>query len=130
MLDATNRCPHGPKSKQKFYAMTDKCIVLTTADSKDLAQQIARALVEHRLAACVNIAGPIESFYRWKDNVESAQEWLLVVKTTSSAFERVRDSIRSLHSYQLPECISIPITGGSAEYLNWMGENIVAESDL
>lgn len=104
--------------------MTDKCIVLTTTDSKKQAQRIAHALVERRLAACVNITGPIESVYRWKENVESAQEWLLVVKSTNTAFGKVRDCIRELHSYELPECIALPIIDGSSEYLNWIGENV------
>lgn len=108
--------------------MTDKCLVLTTTDSKEHAQQIARALVERRMAACVNITGPIESVYRWKENVESAQEWLLIAKTTSAAFERVRYAIRELHSYELPECVLIPITDGSTEYLNWIGETVTTES--
>ncbi len=110
--------------------MTDKSIVLTTTDSKEQAQRIARFLVERRLAACVNVVGPIESVYRWKENVETAQEWLLVVKTTSAAFERVRESIRELHSYELPECIAVPINDGSADYLDWIGENVTSESQL
>jgi periplasmic divalent cation tolerance protein len=104
--------------------MTDKRIVLTTAGSKDEAQKIARALVERQFAACVNIAGPIESVYRWKGAVESAQEWLLIVKTTAAAFESVRDAIRELHSYELPECIMLPIEAGTAEYLDWIGESV------
>lgn len=112
------------KLNLKFYAMTDKSIVLTTTDSKEHAQQIARALVERRLAACVNIVGPIESMYRWKEDIESAQEWLLIVKTTTTAFERVREAIRELHSYELPECVVVPITDGSKDYLNWIRENV------
>ena len=108
--------------------MTDKSIVLTTTDSKEKAQRIARSLVDRRLAACVNVVGPIESVYRWKENVETAQEWLLVVKTTSAAFERVRESIRELHSYELPECIAVPINDGSEDYLDWIGENVTSES--
>jgi periplasmic divalent cation tolerance protein len=104
--------------------MTDKCILLTTTDSKEHAKQIARALVEARLAACVNISGPIESVYRWKENVENAREWLLIVKTTTAAFERVRDAIRELHSYELPECVLVPINDGSTEYLNWISDSV------
>jgi periplasmic divalent cation tolerance protein len=72
----------------------------------------------------VNIVGPIESVYRWKGEVEAAAEWLLLIKTTSAAVERVRDSIRRLHSYELPECIEISIEGGSAEYLAWIGAEV------
>jgi periplasmic divalent cation tolerance protein len=104
--------------------MIDKRVILTTAGSKEEAQKIAHALVQRRLAACVNITGAIESVYRWKGAVESAQECLLIIKTTAAAFEPVRDAIRELHSYELPECIMLPIEGGSEEYLGWIGENV------
>ncbi|MBZ5629798.1 MAG: divalent-cation tolerance protein CutA [Acidobacteriia bacterium] len=106
--------------------MTDKRIVLTTAGTREEAGKIARALVERRLAACVNVV-PIESVYRWKDNVENAQEWLLLVKTTAEAVDDVDTAIRELHSYELPECVVLPIEGGSEEYLEWMGENVGIE---
>ena len=104
--------------------MTDKKLVLTTASSSDEARKIARALVERRLAACVNILPQIESVYRWKGKVEEAQEWLLIIKTTAAGFERVRDVIRELHSYQLPECVCVSIEDGSPEYLEWIGESV------
>ncbi len=104
--------------------MTDKRIVLTTAGSQEEARKIAAALVERRSAACVNIVGPIESMYRWKGAVESAQEWLLIIKTAAAQFERVRAALRELHSYELPECIELAVEDGSAEYLAWIGENV------
>jgi periplasmic divalent cation tolerance protein len=104
--------------------MTDRTIVLTTAGTREEAQRIARALVESRQAACVNIVGPMESVYRWKGAVETASEWLLLVKTTAAALEKIRQTIRELHSYELPECIEIPVEGGSAEYLAWIGEEV------
>jgi periplasmic divalent cation tolerance protein len=103
--------------------MSDKRIVLTTAGSREEAAKIARALVEQRLAACVNLTA-IESVYRWKGAVESAEEWLLVVKTTAAAAPRVQAAIKELHSYELPECIVLPIEGGSEPYLAWIGENV------
>ena len=102
----------------------DSLLVLTTAGNHEEAQKIARALVDRRLAACVNIVPGIESVYRWQGAVESAQEWLLIVKTTAAAFERVRDAIKELHSYDLPECIAVPIERGSAQYLAWLGESV------
>src|SRR5512142_955975 len=102
--------------------MTDKKIVLTTAGSREEAGKIARALVERRLAACVNIVS-IESVYRWKERVESAPEWLLVVKTTAEALDDVDAAIRELHSYELPECVVVPIEAGSEEYLEWIADN-------
>ena len=100
--------------------MTDKRIVLTTCGSAEEAERIAHALVERQLAACVNIVPQIRSVYRWQGKVELASEWLLVVKTTAGKFAGVRDAIRELHSYELPECIAIEIVDGSPEYLKWM----------
>jgi periplasmic divalent cation tolerance protein len=104
--------------------MTDKRIVLSTAGSEEEARKIAQALVERRLAACVNIVGPIHSVYRWKGAVESAAEHLLVIKTTAAAFSRVRDAIRQLHSYDLPECVMLTIEAGDEDYLKWLGESV------
>jgi periplasmic divalent cation tolerance protein len=104
--------------------MTDKRIVLTTAGTAEEARKIAQALVERRLAACVNIVPQIESVYRWQGKVETAQEWLLVVKTTREKYERVCEAIRELHSYELPECVCLAIEDGSAAYLEWIGEAV------
>src|SRR5437870_4818055 len=104
--------------------MSDHRLVLTTAGSHEEARQIAHALVEKKLAACVNIVPQIESIYRWKENVEQAQEWLLLIKTTATAFPAVRDAIKGLHSYELPECICINIDDGSAAYLKWITESV------
>jgi periplasmic divalent cation tolerance protein len=100
--------------------MTDKIIVLTTVGSQDEARKIARSLVGERLAACVNIVPQIESIYRWEGKIENAQEWLLAIKTTASSFDRVRAAISELHSYELPECISLSIADGSPAYLDWI----------
>ena len=104
--------------------MTDKIIVLTTAGSEDEARKIARHLVEHRLAACVNLVPRVESIYRWQGKVESAAEWLLLIKTTAHGFPAVRDAIGELHSYEIPECIVLPIEDGSTPYLQWLGEAV------
>ncbi|SRR6266849_761533 len=104
--------------------MTDKKLVLTTAGSEEEARKIACALVERRLVACVNIVPQVESIYRWEGKVEKAQEWLLVIKTTGAAFDRVRDVIKELHSYEVPECICISIENGSPDYLKWIGESV------
>lgn len=104
--------------------MTDKLLILTTTESKSEAEKIAQALVERRLAACVNVIPQIRSIYRWKDKVESAEEFLLLIKTTKENESAVQAAIRELHSYDLPECISILIDGGSAEYLKWIAESL------
>jgi periplasmic divalent cation tolerance protein len=104
--------------------MTDKRLVLTTCGSLDEARSIAHTLVERQLAACINIVPQIESVYRWQGKIESATEWLLVIKTTLSAFARVREALGQLHSYELPECIEIAIEDGNSAYLEWIGESV------
>jgi periplasmic divalent cation tolerance protein len=104
--------------------MTNKRIVLSTAGSEEEARKIAHALVDRQLAACVNIVPRVESIYRWQDKVESSTEWLLLIKTSAENFSAVRDAIRELHSYDLPECVSINIEDGSAQYLRWLGESV------
>jgi len=104
--------------------MTDKRVVLTTCGSEKEAHKIAQHLVENHLAACVNIIPQVRSIYRWEGKIESAQEWLLLVKTTQEKFSPVRDAIRSLHSYELPECIAFSIEDGSAAYLQWIVDNV------
>ena len=104
--------------------MTDKRIVLTTAGSEDEARKIAYHLVENRLAACVNLIPRVESIYRWQGKIETADEWLLLIKTTVKKFPAVRDAIGELHSYEVPECIMLPIEEGSASYLQWLGDAV------
>jgi len=100
--------------------MTDKRIVLSTAGSEQEAHKIAHILVERRLAACVNILPRVQSIYRWKGEIESAQEWLLLIKTRADKFPAVRDAIGELHSYEVPECIVLEIEDGSLPYLQWL----------
>jgi periplasmic divalent cation tolerance protein len=104
--------------------MTDKRVVLTTSGSPDEARKLAHALVERRLAACVNIIPRISSVYRWQGKVEEAEEFLLLIKTTESAFELVHQTIRELHSYELPECVALPVEDGSLEYLKWIEDSV------
>ena len=104
--------------------MNEARIVLTTAGSAAEARKIAQALVERRLAACVNIVPQIESVYRWQGKVESATEWLLVIKTQAEAFDRVRDAIQELHSYELPECVMLKVDAGSQQYLQWINDSV------
>lgn len=104
--------------------MTDHKLVLTTVGSEEEARKIAQALVARRLVACVNIVPQITSVYRWQGKVENAQEVLLLIKTTADGFVRVRDALQELHSYELPECISMAIDDGSPAYLRWIGESV------
>jgi periplasmic divalent cation tolerance protein len=104
--------------------MTDKVLVLTTAGNEPEARNIANQLVERRVAACVNIVPRIQSVYRWQGKVESAEEVLLIIKTTKALSADVKVAIRELHSYDLPECIVIAMEDGSAEYLKWVEESV------
>jgi periplasmic divalent cation tolerance protein len=104
--------------------MSDAKLVISTVGSKDEASKVAAVLVREQIAACVNIVGPIESLYRWQGNVETAQEFLLLVKTISERSADVIKRIRELHSYELPEAIEVNIEGGSADYLKWIGESV------
>lgn len=98
-------------------------IVMTT-DQKDQAEAIARALVERRLAACVQIVGPIVSIYRWQGAIETAQEWQCQIKSRRDLFDAIEEAIKSMHSYEVPEIIMLPIAGGHANYLHWLKENV------
>ncbi len=104
--------------------MTDKIVVLTTAGSETEARKLAQELVERKLAACVNIMPRIQSVYRWEGKVESAEEFLLLIKTTKSRFPDLQSAIRELHSYELPECVLISMDAGSEEYLKWIDESV------
>jgi periplasmic divalent cation tolerance protein len=112
-----------PQTKADLH-MTNKLIILSTCGSEEEAAKIAQHLVDRRLAACVNVIPQVKSVYRWQQKVESAQEWLLLVKTTAERFALVRDEICGLHSYELPELIAIPIDDGSTAYLAWIEDNV------
>jgi len=85
---------------------------------------MARTLVEKRLAACVQIVGPIESTYRWKGQVETAEEWLCLIKSTRERWQELEGAIRELHEYETPEVIALPIVAGSASYLEWLQQEV------
>lgn len=102
--------------------MTDKIVVLVTAKDVRQARKIARALVEGRLAACVNLITPVSSIYRWEGKLAEDRECLLIIKTTRERFDALRAAVEKLHSYSVPEVIALPIVDGAANYLNWLGE--------
>lgn len=104
--------------------MTDKRIILSTAGSREEAERLAEALLERRLAACVNVVGPMRSVYRWQGEVERADEFLLLIKSTAAQFAAVAAAIQELHSYELPECVELAITAGSDAYLKWLADNV------
>ena len=114
--------------------MTDKIVVMSTCGSAEEAQRLARELVAQRAAACVNIVAPVRSIYRWKGQIEDAEEWLLIVKTNRSSFDRLRTILEAAHSYELPEALAIPVIAGSPNYLAWIEgdvlENETGEAEL
>jgi periplasmic divalent cation tolerance protein len=103
--------------------MSDPVVVLVTCVSEEEALKIANALVEDRLAACVNLVAPIRSVYRWEGKIWDEKECLLIIKTQKHRFEELEKKVKSLHSYSVPEIISLPITEGSLAYLDWIREN-------
>lgn len=94
--------------------------LVTTVPSRRHAARIARALVEERLAACVQVSGPVRSTYWWKGKVETATEWVCAAKTRASLSGKAEQAVRKLHPYETPEIVVLSITGGSAEYLDWV----------
>ena len=101
----------------------EEIVVLMTAPNEDEAAGIARALVEARLAACVNMVKNIRSVYSWQGNIEDDTEVLMIAKTRKVLFEALSAKVRELHTYEVPEIIALPIIAGSAEYLKWIRES-------
>jgi periplasmic divalent cation tolerance protein len=99
---------------------TDALVVLVTAPSAEKAAELARALVDERLAACGNVVPGLRSIYRWEGKVQDDAEALLVLKTTRARFEALRDRVLALHPYQVPEVLALPVEAGSAAYLAWI----------
>ena len=108
--------------------MTDFIQVVTTTGSREDADRIARALVEKRLAGCVQVLGPISSTYRWEGEIESAEEWLCLIKSSSDRYPDLERAILELHPYDVPEILATPVAAGSAAYLQWLADELRAES--
>ncbi len=104
----------------------DEIVVLVTAGSETEANNIAKALVEQQIVACVNILPGVQSIFQWEGRVAEECEWLLVAKTVNEMFDRVMTTVKSIHSYQVPEVIALPIQRGLPEYLSWM-RNVIKQ---
>jgi periplasmic divalent cation tolerance protein len=112
-----------PEDRSK-YLTNEAIIVCCTCASREEAARIARAVVEARLAACVNVLPEVESIYRWQGKIETAREALLLIKTAEWRFAELRDRIAALHSYEVPEIIAFPLVAGAENYLAWLREQI------
>jgi periplasmic divalent cation tolerance protein len=104
--------------------MTDKIVVLSTCATEEDAERLARALVEHRLAACVSVVPGVRSFYHWKGEIESGVEFLLIVKSSRELFPALSAEIEKLHPYEVPELLALPVVAGSENYLSWLQSNV------
>ena len=104
-------------------------VVLCTVGDPDAAEGIATALVERRLAACVNVVPGVRSIYRWKGRIEKDEERLLVIKTTGERLEELRAAIVERHPYEVPEVVALEVTGGHAPYLDWVVESCAPTGD-
>ncbi len=98
--------------------------VITTTAQKADAVKIAQSLVEKRLAACVQVVGPLLSIYRWKENVEQAEEWQCLIKSRRELFEELENTIKIIHPYETPEIIATTISAGSKDYLQWLNDQL------
>jgi periplasmic divalent cation tolerance protein len=106
-------------------ARTNAKVVLVTCGSRAEAKKIAQAVVAKRLAACVNVlSAPVESIYRWKEKVERAKEFLLLIKTTAARLDELEREVARLHSFEVPEFLVIGVARGSRGYLKWLGESV------
>jgi periplasmic divalent cation tolerance protein len=107
--------------------MTDKIVILSTCASEEEGEQLARMLVEQRLAACVSLIPRMRSFYRWNGAIEAAEECLMIVKTSRELFEQLRRVLEEAHSYELPESLALAVLTGSPSYLNWLEGSLRTE---
>jgi periplasmic divalent cation tolerance protein len=104
--------------------MSEFVQVLTTTGNRQDAEQIATELVSRRLAACVQLGGPITSTYRWQGKVETAEEWTCTIKTSRDKLAAIQSLLKEIHRYEVPELIATPIVDGSHAYLQWLGEQL------
>lgn len=98
--------------------------VITTVDDRQKAHEIARALVERRLAACAQVVGPIRSYYWWQGKLEEAEEWLLQLKTRVELYDELERALRAMHPYTVPEILAFPVVAGNPAYLEWLREEL------
>ena len=104
--------------------MESAIMVVTTTAPEEVAQNLAKLIVEARLAACVQVVGPVQSIYRWQGKIESSAEWQCLCKTTIACYEPLEQWLLQHHPYQTPEILAFPVVQGSVAYLNWLTEEV------
>ncbi|MEM7452942.1 MAG: divalent-cation tolerance protein CutA [Planctomycetota bacterium] len=103
--------------------MSDQLVlILTSGDDREVLDRIARTLIERRLAACCQLGAAVTSYYRWEEKIESAPEWTMTIKTSELRVKEISELISAMHNYDLPEVVSVPVTGGSEKYLHWVAQ--------
>jgi len=100
-------------------------VVIVSAGSKEEAEKITYALVEKKLVACGKVLGPAKSFYTWQGKIESKEEWVILVKSTKKAFNEIKNTIKTMHSYDVPEILSLPVDEGNEEYFSWISGSVL-----
>ena len=118
----------GQRPVVRLSVMNGFIVVYVTVGSPEEGDRLARALVEERLAACVNRIRPVQSVYRWQGKVEQSEEELLIIKTNERLFERLKKRVEELHSYSVPEIIALPILKGNESYLQWLSEQLLEKN--
>ena len=106
---------------------TDLVLLLSTFPSRDVARSVTFTLVEERFVACGSLVPGVESIYRWKGEIETSDEVLVVFKTTAGRAAGAMERLRALHPYEVPEIVQVPVTGGWPDYLAWVGESVSAK---
>jgi periplasmic divalent cation tolerance protein len=104
--------------------MVEYIQLCTTTERRDDAEMISKEVVEKRLAACAQVLGPITSTYWWKQGIEKTEEWLCIMKSRSDLFKELEEAIKSIHPYEVPEIVAVPIVLGSQSYLAWLEQEI------
>ena len=104
--------------------MSEFVQITTTTGKRQDAEQIAAELVSRRLAACVQVSGPVVSTFRWQGKIETTEEWLCVIKTDRARLAAIQTAFETIHPYDVPEIVATPIVDGSAAYLKWLGEQL------
>jgi periplasmic divalent cation tolerance protein len=109
--------------------MTDKIVILSTCAGEEEAEKLSRLLLDDRLAACVNVIRPMRSYYHWKGAIETADECLLIIKSSRELFDSVRQVLEKAHSYEVPEVLALPVVDGAKNYINWLEANLKKSGD-